>query len=65
MNSNERLAIWQGILERSQASLNDVRVRFSGLAENEIARIRAGWVEQVKTAQEFIGYYEEKISQGH
>lgn len=62
MNPHERLAIWQQHLANARASLADIGERFSGLSFNETASIRASWKSAVKTAQGFVGYYEEKIA---
>ena len=62
MNPAERLAIWQNHLAAAQNALATVRDRFSGLGEAEISKLRGNWHGQVKTASDFVKYYEEKLA---
>lgn len=62
MNPAERLAKWQTILAAAEASLASVRERFANVDPSLVASIRNGWKNQVKTASDFVSYYEEKLA---
>jgi hypothetical protein len=62
MNNSERLNIWIAHRDNAQRSLNSVRDRFPSIGAAMQSQIRAGWKAQLKTANGFVDFYNDKLT---
>lgn len=62
MNPTERLAIWQRIAANARYRLASVDVDYPCADRPLLERIRAGAMDCVRTAEEFVTFYQKKLA---
>ncbi len=62
MNPAERLTIWEGIAATARARLASVDADYPCADRPLLERIRAGAMDCVRTAEEFVKWYKEKLA---